>query len=41
MRCKIMRTQKFMWRNIMKSTKSKKVFILYYSVDAYSLLSGI
>ena len=41
MRCKIVRTQKLMWRNIMKSTKSKKVSVLYYSVDAYSLLSGI
>ena len=33
MRCKIVRTQKLMWRNIMRSTKSQKVSILYYSID--------
>ncbi len=33
MRCKIVRTQKFMWRNIMKSTKSQKASVLHYSVD--------
>ena len=33
MRCKIVRFQKFMWRNMMKSTKSKKVSILHYSID--------
>ena len=33
MRCKIVRTQNFMWRNIMRSTKSKKTLVLYYSID--------
>ena len=33
MRCKIVRTQKLMWHNIMRSTKSKKVSILHYSID--------
>ena len=31
MRCKIMRTQKLMWRNIMRSTKSQKASVLYCS----------
>ena len=33
MRCKIVRTQKLMWRNIMKSTKSQKASVLHYSID--------
>ena len=33
MRCKIVRTKKLMWRNIMKSTKSQKTSVLYYSID--------
>ena len=33
MRCKIMRIQKFMWRNIMSSTKSQKASVLHYSID--------
>ena len=33
MRCKIVRTQKLMWRNIMRSIKSKKVSGLHYSID--------
>ena len=33
-RCKIVRTQKFMWPNIMRSTKSKKVSVLHYSIDS-------
>ena len=33
MRCKIVRTQKLMWPNIMRSTKSKKVSVLHYSID--------
>ena len=33
MRCKIVRFQKLMWRNMMRSTKSQKVSILYYSID--------
>jgi hypothetical protein len=27
------RTQKLMWRNIMKSTKSQKASVLHYSID--------
>ena len=33
MRCKIVRTQKLMWRNIMRSTKSQKASILHYSTS--------
>ena len=33
MRCKIVRTQKLMWHNIMRSTKSQKVLDLHYSID--------
>ena len=33
MRCKIVRFQKLMWRNMMRTTKSKKVSILHYSID--------
>ena len=33
MRCKIVRFQKLMWRNIMRSTKSQKASVLYYSID--------
>ena len=33
MRCKIVITQKLIWRNIIKSTKSKKVSVLHYSID--------
>ena len=33
MRCKIVRFQKLMWRNIMRSTKSQKALILHYSID--------
>ena len=33
MRYKIVRFQKFMWRNIMRSTKSQKVLVLNYSID--------
>ena len=33
MRCKIVRFQKLMWRNMMRSTKSQKVSILHYSID--------
>jgi hypothetical protein len=33
--CKILRTQKLMWRNIMKSIKSQKISVLYYSIDIY------
>ena len=33
MRCKIVRFQKFMWCNKIRSTKSKKVSILHYNID--------
>ncbi len=33
MRCKIVRFQKFMWHNMMKSTKSQKTLVLHYSID--------
>ena len=33
MRCKIVRIQKLMWRNIMKLTKSQKASVLHYSID--------
>ena len=38
MRCIIMRTQKFMWRNIMRSIKSQKVSVLHnnISIDIYT-----
>ena len=39
MRCKIVRTQKLMWRNIMKSNKSKKTLILHYSIDLDYLIN--
>ncbi len=40
MRCKIVRLQKLMWHNIMRSTKSKKqkALILYYSIDNHKAL---
>ncbi len=38
MKCKIVRTQKFMWRNFMRSIKSKKVSILHYSRDRYQCI---
>ena len=31
MRCKIVRFQKLMWRNMMRSTKSQKVSVLHYN----------
>ena len=40
MRYKIVRTQKLMWHNIMKSTKSQKVSVLHYSIDS-SIKSSI
>ena len=33
MRCKIVRFQKLMWRNMTRSTKSQKASILHYSID--------
>jgi predicted regulator of Ras-like GTPase activity (Roadblock/LC7/MglB family) len=33
MKCKIVRIQKLMWHNIMRSTKSQKTSVLYYSID--------
>jgi hypothetical protein len=35
------RTQKLMWRNIMRSTKNQKVSILHYSRDINSLFSPL
>ena len=32
-KCKIVKFQKLMWRNMMKSTKSKKTSVLHYSID--------
>ena len=39
MKCKIVKIQKFMWRNIMKSNKSQKVSILHYSIDLDYLIN--
>ena len=36
MMCKIVRFQKLMWRNMMKSTKSQKVSVLHYRIDSES-----
>ena len=33
MRCKILKTQKLMWRSTIRSTKNQKVLVLYYSID--------
>ena len=33
MKCKIMRFQKLMWRNMIRSTKSKKVSVLHSRID--------
>ena len=41
MRCKIVRFQKLMWRNMMTSTKSQKVSVLYYSIDIYTLVVNL
>jgi hypothetical protein len=35
-----MRFQKLMWRNMIRSTKSKKVSILHYSIDIYIYSNG-
>ena len=35
MRCKIVRFQKLMWCNMMRSTKSQKTSVLYYSIDKF------
>ncbi len=37
MRCKIVRTQKFMWYNIMRLTKNQKASVLHYSIDTDGL----
>ena len=36
MRCKIVRFQKHIWRNMMRSTKSQKASVLCYSIDILS-----
>ena len=33
---KIIRFQKLMWRNMMKSTKNQEASILYYNINIYS-----
>ncbi len=38
MRCKIVRSQKLMWRNIMRSIKSQKASILHYSINYVRLM---
>ena len=38
MRCKIVRFQKLIWCNMMRSIKSKKVSILRYSIDNRCIL---
>ena len=35
MRCKIVRFQNLMWRNIMRSTKSQRTSVLHYSIDLF------
>ena len=32
--CKIIKSQKFMWYNIIKSTKSQTFLVLYVNIDA-------
>ena len=38
MRYKIVRFQKLMWHNMMRSTKNKKVSVLHYSIDNHNML---
>ena len=38
-RCKIVRFQKLMWRNMIRSTKSQKVSVLHYSIDNKKLFN--
>ena len=38
MRCKIVRFQKLMWHNIMRSTKSQKASVLYIYIYIYILM---
>ena len=33
MRCKIVRFQKLMWHNMMRSTKSQKALVLHYNIN--------
>ena len=33
MRCKIVKFQKLMWRNMKRPTKSKKTSVLHYSIN--------
>ena len=40
MRCKIVRFQKLMWRNMMRSTKSQKVSILHYNYSQTRAMHG-
>ena len=36
MGCKIAITQKLIWHNIMRLTKSQKASVLHYSIDRYN-----
>ena len=41
MRYKIVRFEKFMWCNMMRSIKSKKVSVLHYSIDINTIMINI
>ena len=41
MKCKIVRFQKLMWHNMMRSTKNKKTSILHYSIDSNLILAKL
>ena len=38
MRYKIVRTQKLIWYNIIRLTKSQKASVLYYSIDVFPFM---
>jgi hypothetical protein len=38
MRCEIVRFQKLMWCNMIRSTKSQKASVLHYSIDLTTLV---
>ena len=41
MRYKIVRFEKFMWCNMTRSIKSKKVSVLHYSIDINTIMINI
>ena len=41
MKCKIVRFQKLMWRNMIRSTKSQKTSVLHYSIDTCDFKSKV